>query len=236
MATRTFTTDPGTGFSRTAARVSFATCAAFVALLAALHVLRPELDPSWRLISEYELGRYGWMMQLAFLLLAISCGAACLAVLAQVKHVPGFLGLALLVLSAGGITIAGIYVTDPITLPSGLQTAHGRLHLLGATLDGIPLAALFITWGLWRNRTWSSARRVLLWAAILQLIAVAVFDVSVPLLLHRSGGKFGPEVLVGWPNRLAVLGQCAWLMTLAWGAMKLPTRVVEPSTRQVHAV
>jgi hypothetical protein len=31
-----------------------------------LHLIKPEFDPSWRLISEYEVGRFGWLMTLAF--------------------------------------------------------------------------------------------------------------------------------------------------------------------------
>jgi hypothetical protein len=35
-------------------------------LLASLQVLSPEFAPSWRMISEYALGRYGWMLSLMF--------------------------------------------------------------------------------------------------------------------------------------------------------------------------
>jgi hypothetical protein len=41
---------------QSAARLSLAAATAFLAMLAALHVLRPDLDPSWRFISEYEQG------------------------------------------------------------------------------------------------------------------------------------------------------------------------------------
>ena len=34
--------------------------AATILLLAALHVLSPEFDPSWRTVSEYAFGHYGW--------------------------------------------------------------------------------------------------------------------------------------------------------------------------------
>lgn len=62
---------------------------AFVVLLAALHVVKSELDPSWHFISEYEIGRYGWLMQLAFLALA----GANLAIVAAVRPaVPGIAG------------------------------------------------------------------------------------------------------------------------------------------------
>jgi hypothetical protein len=58
---------PATAISRTAALTSFAGAAAFVVLLAVLHLIKPGLDPSWRFISEYAIGDYGWMMVLAFL-------------------------------------------------------------------------------------------------------------------------------------------------------------------------
>lgn len=32
--------------------------------LAGLHVLSPEFDPSWRVVSEYALGRHGWVLSL----------------------------------------------------------------------------------------------------------------------------------------------------------------------------
>jgi hypothetical protein len=51
-----------TAISRTAARLSFAAAATFLVLLAALHFIKPELDPSWRMVSEYEIGRYGWVI------------------------------------------------------------------------------------------------------------------------------------------------------------------------------
>ena len=40
--------------------------AIFLAILALLHLLKRELNPVWRMISEYEIGRFGWMMRLAF--------------------------------------------------------------------------------------------------------------------------------------------------------------------------
>ena len=41
------------------ARTALATVALFLFLLATLHFIEPEFDPSKRLISEYELGRHG---------------------------------------------------------------------------------------------------------------------------------------------------------------------------------
>jgi hypothetical protein len=37
----------------------------------------------------------------------------------------------------------------------------------------------------------------------------------------QSGGKFGPEVLVGWPNRIEVIACSVWLMVVAWQAIRV---------------
>jgi hypothetical protein len=44
-----------------ASRMAIIFSVTFLAILFLLHFLKPELDPSWRMISEYEIGRYGWM-------------------------------------------------------------------------------------------------------------------------------------------------------------------------------
>jgi Protein of unknown function (DUF998) len=57
--------------SRYLARMALAAVALFLILLAGLHFIEPEFDPSRRLISEYELGRYGGVMSLAFFSLGL---------------------------------------------------------------------------------------------------------------------------------------------------------------------
>ena len=34
-------------------------------IIVALHVIKPEIEPSWRFISEYATGRHGWITQRA---------------------------------------------------------------------------------------------------------------------------------------------------------------------------
>jgi len=41
------------------------------------------------------------------------------------------------------------------------------------------------------------------------------------MMLSQSGGRFGPDVPVGWPNRLEMLGYCVWRMVVAWAALQL---------------
>jgi len=223
MTEHTATAKPVTAKSRAAAGLSFAAAATFVVLLADLHFLKPELDPSWRMVSEYEIGRYGWMMALAFLSLAFSCVALLVAVRSQVRTTGGRIGLALLLVSASGMTIAAIFSSDPITASQSELTTHGYLHGLGTLLGipGFPVAATLISRSLARNPAWSSARRSFLWTAALTWIGLLVFILSVAVMLPQSGGQFGPDVLIGWPNRLLVLAYSAWLIVVAWQAIRL---------------
>ena len=63
----------------------------FVGLLGLLHVVRADLDPSWHFISEYEIGRHGWLMQGAFILLALANLALLVAVWPALRGVVGTL-------------------------------------------------------------------------------------------------------------------------------------------------
>ena len=223
MAEDTATARPVEAISRTAARLSFAGAATFLVLLAALHLIKPELDPSWRMVSEYEIGDYGWIMVLAFLSLAFSCATLFVAIRSQTRTTGGKIGLAVLVVSALGMTIAAVFTADPITASNDELTTHGTLHGVGALLGipGFPIAATLISLSLVRNPAWSPARRALLWTAGLNWISLLVFVVLVAVMLPQSGGEFGPDVPIGWPTRLFVAANSLWLMVVAWRAARL---------------
>ena len=116
--------------SPTAVRLSFAGAATFLILLAVLHFIKPELDPSWHFISAYAIGDHGWIMVLAFLSLALSCVSLFVAIRSQLRTVAGRIGLALLLVSAPGLTIAAVFTTDPITVSKDAVTTEGTLHNL----------------------------------------------------------------------------------------------------------
>jgi hypothetical protein len=223
MAEDTATAKPVAAVSSTAARLSFTSAATFVVLLAALHFIKPELDPSWHFISEYAIGDYGWIMVLAFLSLALSYISLFVAIRSQLQTIAGRIGLALLLVSALGLTIAAAFTTDPITVSKEAVTTEGNLHNLGGTLGiAMPFAAALVGWKLVRNPAWTSARRPLLWATGLALVAFVVSFFSLGVMVSQSGGKFGPEVLVGWPNRFELVAYSVWLMTVAWQTVRLP--------------
>jgi Protein of unknown function (DUF998) len=211
--------------SRTAALLAFAGAFTFAVLLVALHFIKPELDPSWHFISEYAIGRYGWVMVLAFLSLAISYVSLFVATRSQLRTIGGRIGLALLLVSALGLAIAAVFTTDPITVSKDAATTEGKVHNLGGTL-GIaqPFAAALIGWKLARNPLWSSAKRPLLWVTGLALVAFLVSFFSLGVMVSQSGGKFGPDVLVGWPNRFEIVAYSVWLMVVAWQAIQVRRR------------
>ena len=221
MAGDSTTAKPVVASSQTAARLSFAAAATFLILLAALHFIKPELDPSWRVISEYEIGRYGWIMVLAFLSLAVSCVGLFIAIRSQIDTIGGKIGLAFLLVAAAGLIIAAIFITDPITASHNELTTHGNLHGLGAALGtGFPIAAALIGWSLARNQAWSSARRSLVWSAGLAWIGFLVFALSM-VVMFPDDGTFGPDVLIGWPNRFMIVTYSVWLMVVAWYSARL---------------
>jgi hypothetical protein len=217
--------NPVTAVSRTAARLSFAGAAAFVVLLAALHFIKPGLDPSWHFISEYAIGDYGWIMVLAFLSLALSYVGLFVAIRSQLRTTVGRIGLVLLLVCALGLAIAAVFTTDPITVSEDAVTTEGALHNVGGTL-GIaqPFAAALVGWKLAGNPAWSSAKRPLLWATGLALLAFVVSFVSLGVMVSQSGGEFGPDVPVGWPNRFEIVAYSVWLMVVARHALRLSRR------------
>ena len=204
---------------RRAAQLSFAGAATFLVLLTALHLIKPDLDPSWHFISEYAIGRHGWVMVLAFLSLAVSYTALSVTLRSQLDGVLGRIGLGLLLVSALGLTLGALFTTDPIT--STAKTPEGRIHNIGGTLGmAMPFAAAFVSWSLARRPEWAFARRSLVIAAVLAVLGFMTAIASLGIVLSNSGGTFGPDVRVGWPTRLETVMYCVWLMVVARAALR----------------
>ena len=175
------------------------------------------------------------MMMFAFLSLALSYVSLFVAIRSQLQTVAGKIGLALLLVSALGLTIAAIFTTDPIiTVSEDAVTTEGKVHNLGGTPGiAMPFAAALIGWKLARNPAWSSAKRSLLWATGLALVAFVVSFFSLGVMVSQSVSKFGPEVLVGWPNRFEIVAYSVWLMVVAWQAIQVRRRNPETTGRPV---
>jgi len=206
--------------------VAMTMTAATILLLASLHVVSPEFDPSWRMVSEYAFGHYGWVLSLMFLSWGISSWALVVAIWSQVQTKAGRVGLWFLVVAGIGEAMASVFdVTH--------DTGHGIAGLLGVV--GFPIAALLLSVSLGRTEAWRSARKALLWIANLSWISVVLLVVTLALMTMQvaqaNGGHLpqhapkslppGVLGLDGWANRLIVLSNCLWVFVAAWYAIKL---------------
>jgi len=208
--------------SLVAARLAVAGGTLCLVLLVLLHLLKPELDPSWRFVSEYATGQHGWVMGVGFLSLAIGCAAIFVTVRSQVRGAVGYLGLAFLLLATLGLTLAAFFPMDLITIDPAEATDAGRMHALASMLGvpSLPVAAMLISFNLGRQPGWSLARAPLQWSAVLMLLALVLMFATIGVLLPQNGG-FGPAVVLGWPNRLLILAYCAWLIVVGSNAVAL---------------
>jgi len=211
MMQKVISTPAKPAMSLPAARWSVVAAATALVLLAALHVLSPEFDPSWRMVSEYALGNYGWVLALMFLTWALSCVALFLAIKSQIRTVGGKIGLGFLLAAAVGMSMAAIFDVS--------HDLHGLAAMIG--MPRLPIAAILTSISLVRNPAWTSARRWLLGTAHLTWISLLLMFAAVFIGLSQSGGEFGSDVQAGWPNRFLVVAYCAWLITVAWRADQL---------------
>jgi hypothetical protein len=201
--------------------VGAASLSLFLILL--LHFLKPELSPSWRMVSEYSIGNMGWVMKLAFFSWAVSCFALFRVIRSQVTSVAGKTGLVLLVIVGISLIMAGLFDMDPVTATKEELTTHGHLHGVAAMMGipVLPVAAILITISLLRNGNWAPAHRPITYSAHFTWISFVLMMVIMFITLGKTEGKFSPEVVIGWPNRILILAYCLWIITVARQARKL---------------
>jgi hypothetical protein len=199
-----------TGTTRVAAQVSLASATVSLVSLTALHFLSPEFEPSWRMVSEYALGSYGWVLLLMFLSWALSCIALFVAIRSQVETLAGKIGLGFLLAAAIGMTLGGLFDVN--------HNLHGLAAMIG--IPSLPVAAVLISISLSRTPLWSPARRSLLWTANLTWISLVLMTVGV-FSGFSSTGEVRPDAWFGFANRLLILSYNVWLMVAAYRAMEI---------------
>jgi hypothetical protein len=188
---------------------SFVSAVASLVFLAALHLLSPEFDPSKRMVSEYALGSFSWVLSLMFLAWAFSCVTLFAAIKSQVRTRGGKIGLGLLLLSALGMAMAAFFDVN--------HNLHGVAALIG--MPNLPIAAVLISVSLGRNSSWTMSRRSLIWTAILTWVSLILMNVAIFTGFSQTG-EANPGAWFGWANRFLILAYNIWLMTVAWRMAK----------------
>jgi hypothetical protein len=201
------TTKPSSASLPLTAQLALGAAITSLLLLAALHILRADLDPTWHMVSQYATGKFGWVQTLVFLTLALSCLFLFAAVRTQVQTRGGKIGLGFLLAGAVGLIMAAMFNWE--------HPLHGPATLIG--VPGLCTAALLIGLSLARNPAWASVRRLVLWLSPLPWLAFIVMLVTLFTTMPPSGEP-GPGVLIGLPNRLLFLTWYAWIIVAAWQA------------------
>lgn len=212
-----------------AARFTLAASAAALLALASLHVLCPEFDPSWRMVSEYANGQHGYVLSLMFIFWALSSWGLAVAIGSQVTTTAGKIGLIFLVAAGVGEAMASVFdINHPL---------HGLSAMIG--IPSLAIAAILISMSLARNPTWLASRKLLLWTAQLPWISIVLMAITFAILMStftQVGGDMSAQTgsfpigktfpagviaLVGLSNRLLVVMYSIWVMTVAGLAMKI---------------
>jgi hypothetical membrane protein len=208
-----------------AARIAIAAAVTALLLLAGLHMLSPEFDPSWRMVSEYANGHYGWVLSLMFASWAVSSWSLAFAIRSQAGTRAGKIGLGFLVAAGVGEAMAVIFDNN-----------HPPLHDMAGYISilSLPIAAILISVSLGRTQLWSATRKALLWTANLtwaSVVLLAATFIAMIVSYTQAGGDMtanavkvlppGVIGLVGWANRLLVIVYCVWVITVAWQAIQL---------------
>lgn len=221
-----------------AARFALLSIIGYQVLLLILILLRPDLDPYWHPLSEWALGRFGWVMIGAFLLAAASYGALFYSLRTSITGVAGKMGLAILGICVFGTIGVGIFVTDPMYIvtdanppPITLSTT-GTLHIVcgSSALMLLPFAAMLLNWQLAKKMFWERHRTLLLLTGFLPFLGLIGFLLHTILILIPMGEyAYGPEVPLGYPARLLFFTYMIWVVSVAWVRIRIHRDSKNPS-------
>ena len=110
-----------------------------------------------------------------------------------------------------------------VSIQSYLQSTWGRIGLALMLVNtlGLFLAGIFVTDSILTPDVLTKSGQLHNLGGSLGIAGFLVSIISLGIMLSQSGGKFGPDVLVGWPNRFSILAACIWLIVVAYQAMRL---------------
>jgi Protein of unknown function (DUF998) len=196
----------------------------FLSILLLLHFLKRELDPSWRMISEYEIGRFGWMMRVAFFCWGASVLALLVAIWPSLQPAAGTISRWWFVLIVIALFGAGIFKTNPITdsTPSLVNTLHSLCGTI--VILTFPIAATLAVRSLLHDPLWAAYQGLLIFGTVLAWVGVVAYFATIIISRIKdpqAGEVGGPHVYMGWPNRFNVVTYILWIMIVAVTALRL---------------
>ncbi|WP_270089880.1 DUF998 domain-containing protein [Sphingobacterium sp. SYP-B4668] len=183
----------------------------FILILLLLHFLNSSVNPNWQPISEYALGNFGWLMNLAFILFGVSFVFLGIAIFQKLPNISAKIGAVLLILSSIGNFIAGFFNTDPITTKPDNISTSGEVHSIAASFLGFMiLATIFITIQFYKQNSLKPYKKpmlimtVMLWVSELTLVGFMGYYLS------ETNGMISEETPIGWYGRIVVILCAIW--------------------------
>lgn len=196
--------------------------AASAAALIFLHLLSPELEPSWRMVSEYANGRHGWLLTIMFFAWAAGSFALAGALWPLSQSTLGLVGLGLLCLAGLGQVMGGLFDIN--------HKLHGPAAMIG--IPALCAAAVVLTLALARQ---GGTVAPPLWSAHLPWLSFVAMLGALFLLFSALKGagvdmaaQTGPlqalpagvSGYVGFANRALFLTSYLWVALTALAVLR----------------
>lgn len=187
--------------------------------LLVLHFVSPEFKPGWRMVSEYALGKYKWILTIFFLMWGISSILLAIGLFEVVRGFWAYLATILLVISGIGAICGGLFDVN--------HKLHGLAFAIG--VPTLPISALILTYHL-LNANLITQRNALI-VAHSTWISIIIMGVSMMLMFtgfKKAGVAWDkdsppptevPEGVIaigGYANRLLVLCYICWSIYIAF--------------------
>lgn len=186
--------------------------------LLVLHYTSPEFKPSWRMVSEYALGKFKWLLTIFFFMWGASSIFLAIALLELISGLWAYCGIILLAISGIGAIFGGLYDVN--------HKKHGLAFALG--VPTLPVAAVILSYHLLNKNIITQTNALILahstWISIL-LMAFAMmlmfsgfkkagvnWDKDSPPPLEAPKGVIA---LGGYANRILVLSYISWTVYIA---------------------
>ena len=188
-----------------------------------LHFTSPEFKPGWRMVSEYALGKFKWLLTIFFLMWGASSLFLAFFLLNTVNGFWAYLATALLAVSGIGAICGGIF-----------DVKH-RLHGLAFTLGvpTLPISALILNYHLLNTgRINQSFSLIIAHSTWISIILMAFTMILMYSGFKRAGVKWdkdsppptfvpkGVIALGGYANRLLVFCFIFWVIYISYLLMK----------------
>ena len=203
------------------AKIIIASGAIALISLLALHFTSPEFKPSWRLISEYALGKYKFLITIFFLLWGLSSLLLTLLLWQETTSLWAKAGLVLVFISGIGACMGGLFdLNHPL---------HGAAFGLG--VPTLPIGALLVSYHFIRKSGWQNHSAMILLSAHATWISLVLMGVFMTVMMNgfkKAGMEMGPNMpppdsvpegvtaIAGYFNRLLVVCYAGWTMLMAY--------------------